>query len=54
MNPSVTLGVFLAGGINVIAAVVYVCAQIIGGIVGAACVLVSPVLGLIPRVYVIL
>jgi len=34
------LGVFIAGGINVLAAVCYFFAQIIGGLAGAACVLV--------------
>nr|CBY89223.1 aquaporin [Suberites domuncula] len=39
MNPAVTVGVFIAGGINVVAAAVYILVQLIGGIVGAACVL---------------
>lgn len=37
---------FVAGGINVVAAIVYFIMQIIGGIVGAACVLVSTLLRL--------
>ena len=41
LNPAITLGVFVAGGINVVAAVVHFFMQIIGAIVGAACVLVS-------------
>ena len=41
LNPAVTLAVFVAGGVNVLAAVCYFIAQIIGGIVGSACVLVS-------------
>ena len=40
-NPAVTLGVLLAGGINVVASLCYFLAQLVGGIVGAACVLVS-------------
>lgn len=39
LNPAVTLGVFVAGGINVVAVICYFIAQISGGIVGAACVL---------------
>jgi MIP family channel proteins len=38
-NPAVTLGVLLAGGINVVASLCYFLAQLVGGIVGAACVL---------------
>ena len=41
LNPAVTLGVFLAGGINVVAVVCYFFAQVLGGVTGAACVLVS-------------
>lgn len=41
-NPAVTLGVLLAGGINVVASLCYFLVQLVGGIVGAACVLVSP------------
>ena len=40
MNPAITLGVFVAGGINVVAAVVYFVAQLAGSLTGAACVLV--------------
>ena len=41
LNPAVTLAVFVAGGVNVLAALCYFVAQIVGGIVGSACVLVS-------------
>lgn len=41
LNPAVTAGVLVAGGINVVAAIVYFFAQLVGGIAGAACVLVS-------------
>ena len=41
LNPAVTLGVLVAGGVNILAALVYFIAQMTGGIVGAACVLVS-------------
>ena len=47
LNPAVTLGVFLAGGINVLAAVCYFFAQMIGGLAGAACVLVTLTVGII-------
>lgn len=40
LNPAVTVGVFIAGGVNIIAAVSYLFAQIIGGIIGASFVLV--------------
>ena len=40
LNPAITVGVFIAGGINVLAAVVYFISQLVGGVVGAACVLV--------------
>ncbi len=41
LNPAITIGVFIAGGLNAIAAVLYFIAQIIGGIVGASFVMVS-------------
>ena len=41
LNPAVTVGVLVAGGINIVAALCYLVAQLVGGIVGAACVLVS-------------
>lgn len=40
LNPAVTLGVFIAGGINVLAVVLYWIAQIIGAVLGALCILV--------------
>ena len=41
LNPAVTVGVLVAGGVNIVAALCYIIAQLVGGIVGAACVLVS-------------
>lgn len=41
LNPAVTLGVFIAGGINIIAAILYWLAQIMGSITGTVCVLVG-------------
>ena len=41
LNPAVTLGVLMAGGVNVLAALCYFTAQLVGGIAGAACILVS-------------
>lgn len=49
MNPAVTLGVLLAGGINIVAAVCYFFAQVLGGITGAACVLVSPCIEVVQK-----
>ena len=40
LNPAVTLGMFIAGGVNVLAAGCYVVVQVLGGILGAAFVLV--------------
>ena len=40
MNPAVTLGMLIAGGVNVGVAVLYIFVQLIGAIAGAACVLV--------------
>ena len=40
MNPAVTLGMLIAGGVNVGVAVLYFFVQLIGAIAGAACVLV--------------
>lgn len=37
INPAVTLGVWIGGGIRTTLAVCYVFAQLIGGIIGAAC-----------------
>ncbi|XP_078690963.1 aquaporin-8-like [Branchiostoma floridae x Branchiostoma belcheri] len=36
LNPAVTLGVTLAGGVNVLQAICYVISQLLGGMVGAA------------------
>ena len=41
LNPAVTLGVFITGGINVIPASLYWLAQIVGSITGSVCVLVG-------------
>ena len=41
LNPAVTLGVLVSGGVNIVAALCYFIAQLVGGIVGAACVMVS-------------
>ena len=41
LNPAVTLGVFITGGINVIPASLYWLAQILGSITGSVCVLVG-------------
>ena len=40
MNPAVTVGVFISGGINVVAVPLYFAAQVAGAIAGSACVLV--------------
>lgn len=45
VNPAVTLGVFLSGGIRAAQAGLYVLAQLIGGILGAACITLMTVIG---------
>ena len=41
MNPAVSIGVFISGGLNVVALPLYFVAQVAGAIAGSACVLVS-------------
>ena len=41
LNPAVTIGVFISGGLNIVAVPLYFAAQIAGSIAGSACVLVS-------------
>ena len=41
LNPAVTIGVFMSGGLNIVAVPLYIAAQVAGAIAGSACVLVS-------------
>lgn len=36
INPAITIGVWLNGGLSVMEAAVYICAQVLGGILGSA------------------
>ena len=40
LNPAITLGVLVAGGLNLASTIFYALAQVLGGILGAAFVLV--------------
>ena len=46
LNPAVTLGVFIAGGINVLVFFLYVVSQLLGGIIGALFIMVSSIISI--------